>query len=288
MKKYIVFFGISLLYACSSKSQEHQLKEVFSLYKKHTEISGMIYQEPTQQLWMLQDKGNPPELYVYSVDGTFKHSVFVNDQKNTDWEDLSQDGFGNIYIGNFGNNENKRKDLRILKIDASQLRLKTVDVVQETTFYYEDQTDFPPKKSNLWYDCEAFVTTTDAFYLFTKNRGKGFDGSFFVYKIPNKAGNFKAQKIAVLKTCENFKSCAITGAAMNKNGNQIALLTHDKVLLIPFENDASFNQENITIKELGHYSQKEAITFKNNQELFVADEKEKGKDGGKVFALQLN
>ncbi len=288
MKKYIVLLSFSLLYACSSKSQETNFKEVFTLDKKHTEVSGMIFHAPTQKLWMLQDKGNPSELYVYSADGTFENTVTVNNQENTDWEDLSQDKNGNIYIGNFGNNDNKRKDLRILKVDAATIQFNSVNVSQETTFYYEDQTEFPPKKSNLLYDCEAFVATNEAFYLFTKNRSKGFDGTFYVYKVPNKNGSFKAEKIATLKTCDQYKSCAITGAALNKNGNEIALLTHDKVLLIPFVNDDSFKQENITIKELGHNSQKEAITFKSDNQLFMADESEKGKKGGTVFMLDLN
>lgn len=288
MKKYIVLLSFSLLYACSSKSQETNFKEVFTLDKKHTEVSGMIFHAPTQKLWMLQDKGNPSELYVYSADGTFENTVIVNNQENTDWEDLSQDKNGNIYIGNFGNNDNKRKDLRILKVDAVTIQSNSVNVSQETTFYYEDQTEFPPKKSNLLYDCEAFVATNEAFYLFTKNRSKGFDGAFYVYKVPNKNGSFKAEKIATLKTCDQYKSCAITGAALNKNGNEIALLTHDKVLLIPFVNDDSFKQENITTKELGHNSQKEAITFKSENQLFMADESEKGKKGGTVFMLDLN
>ncbi len=288
MKKYIVLLSFSLLYACSLKSQETNFKEVFTLDKKHTEVSGMIFHAPTQKLWMLQDKGNPSELYVYSADGTFENTVTVNNQENTDWEDLSQDKNGNIYIGNFGNNDNKRKDLRILKVDAATIQFNSVNVSQETTFYYEDQTEFPPKKSNLLYDCEAFVATNEAFYLFTKNRSKGFDGTFYVYKVPNKNGNFKAEKIATLKTCDQYKSCAITGATLNKSGNQIALLTHDKVLLIPFVNDDSFKQENITIKELGHNSQKEAITFKSDNQLFMADESEKGKKGGTIFMLDLN
>ncbi len=126
------------------------------------------------------------------------------------------------------------------------------------------------------------------FTCLPKNRSKGFDGTFYVYKVPNKNGNFKAEKIATLKTCDQYKSCAITGATLNKSGNQIALLTHDKVLLIPFVNDDSFKQENITIKELGHNSQKEAITFKSDNQLFMADESEKGKKGGTVFMLDLN
>jgi|SRR5690554_1251353 len=288
MKAYTLFLGLAFLTACSSKSQETNFKELFTLDKNHKEVSGMIFHQPTQKLWMLQDKGNPSELYVYSPKGTFEKTITINNQKNTDWEDLSQDTHGNIYIGNFGNNDNERKDLEILKINHNDLNNKAVDVTQTTTFYYEDQKDFPPKKSNLMYDCEAFIVTDTAFYLFTKNRSKGFDGTFFIYKIPNNEGHFKAEKIAALETCSQYKGCAVTGASLNSETNKIALITHNKVFLIPFTNDASFTQENIQVKELGHYSQKEAVTFKNNNELYIADEKEKGKTGGNVYTLWLD
>lgn len=287
MKNYALFLGLTLLTACSSKSQETNFKDFFPLDQKHKEVSGMIFHQPTQKLWMLQDKGNASELYVYSTEGIFEQTITINNQENMDWEDLSQDAQGNIYIGEFGNNDNERKDLRILKLHYNELKNTSVNVSQTTTFYYEDQKDFPPKKSNLMYDCEAFITTENAFYLFTKNRSKGFEGSFYVYKIPNQEGHFKAEKIAALKTCGQYKSCAITGAALNTESNQIALITHDKVFLIPFKNDDSFAQENIQIKELGHHSQKEAIAFKNNNELLVADEKNK-KNGGNVYILELD
>lgn len=288
MKIYVLFLKLALLSACSSESQQPNFRELFSLDKDHNEVSGMIFHQPTQKLWMLQDKGNPSELYVYSAEGTFEKTITINNQKNTDWEDLSQDTQGNIYIGDFGNNKNERKDLRILKLHHETLNNTSIDVSQATTFYYEDQQSFPPKKSNLIYDCEAFIATDSSFYLFTKNRSKGFDGDFYVYKIPNREGHFKAEKIATLKSCGQYKSCAITGASLNTENNQIALIAHEKVFLIPFKNDASFVQENIQIKELGHHSQKESITFKNNQELWIADEKEKGKTGGKVYVLDLN
>lgn len=287
MKLYTLFLSLAFLTACSSTSQETKINEVFTLNKNHEEISGMIFHEPTQKLWMLQDKGNPAELYVYAPDGTLERTIAINNQKNTDWEDLSQDTQGNIYIGDFGNNDNDRQDLKILKINHNDLSNKSIDISQTTTFHYEDQQDFPPKKRNLMYDCEAFIATEDTFYLFTKNRSKGFDGTFFVYKIPNQEGHFKAEKIATLNSCRQYKGCAITGAALNTETNQVALVTHDKVLFIPFTDDDSFVQENIQAKELGHYSQKESVTFKNNNELLIADEKNK-KSGGKVYVLKLN
>ena len=288
MKKITLYLGLALLYACSSKSQETNFKELFSLNKKHREVSGLVYDQSSQKLWMLQDKGNPAELLVYNVNGTFERTLKIAHEKNTDWEDLSKDVQGNLYIGNFGNNDNKRKNLRILKIDQNNLHKKEAEASQTTQFYYEDQKDFPPKKGNLMYDCEAFVATDDAFYLFSKNRSKGFDGTFYVYKVPNKPGTFKAKKIATLKSCSQYKTCAITGAALNKSGTEIALIAHDYVFLIPFKDDYSFTQENMQIVELNHHSQKESITYKNNKELFIADEKEKGKVGGNIYILGLD
>lgn len=286
MKKFLILVGLVAFTACKTKSQEVDFKETFTLEKKHKEISGMVFQNNT--IWMLQDKGNASELYAYSTDGTFKHTVAVNNQENTDWEDLSQDRKGNLYIGNFGNNDNSRQDLRILKIEGNTLNNASTNVSQTTTFVYEDQKEFPPKKSELMYDCEAFVATHDAFYLFTKNRSKGFDGTFYIYKIPNKEGSFTAKKIATLQSCSQYKTCAITGAAINATETKIALSTHDNVYLIDFKNDESFTQENLKLIQLNHSTQKEALTFIDDKTILISDEKEKGANGGKVYKLGLN
>lgn len=286
MKFCTFFLGLTLISACTSKSQEYGFSEHFVLDKKHEEISGMVFHDSTEKLWMLQDRGNPAELYIYSPAGKYERSLKINGYNNTDWEDLSQDVIGNLFIGDFGNNKNDRQDLKILKINHSDLSNEAVDAIQVTTFYYEDQEQFPPKKSDLMYDCEAFVVIDNYFYLFTKNRSKGFDGDFYVYKIPNQEGHFKAEKIATLNSCKQYKSCAITGAAYDSKNNQIALVTHNKVLLLPFENEASFTNENLTIKELGHHSQKESVTFIDSEKLYIADEKDKNR-GGKVYVLEL-
>lgn len=287
MKNYILSIAVLFAFSCKTNSQESAIKEVFSLEKKHKEVSGLVFHNATDLLWLLQDKGNDPVLYAYSKEGNFERTLHIQNQENTDWEDLTQDTQGNLYIGNFGNNDNNRKDLRILKIDQSSLNGKETNVSQTTNFYYEDQKAFPPKKSQLVYDCEAFVTTDDAFYLFTKNRSKGFDGTFSIYKVPNQQGTFEAKKIATFKTCDQYRTCAITGASLRPDGKEIALLTHDKVILLPLDSKDSFQQKDLIIIPLHHNTQKEAIAYYNNKSIFIADEKEKGADGGKIYSLDL-
>jgi hypothetical protein len=53
------------------------------------------------------------------------------------------------------------------------------------------------------------------FYLFTKNRSKGFDGTFLVFQVPNKEGDFEAKLIGKLQLQGGYNDAAITSATIN-------------------------------------------------------------------------
>ncbi|WP_177765725.1 hypothetical protein [Flavobacterium sp. I3-2] len=286
MFRYYSVIGFFLILSCQTKSQD--LNVLFSFPKKNNEISGLVYHPSDHLLYALEDKGNANEIYAFDLNGKLTKTISINNVTNTDWEDFTIDTQGNLYIGNFGNNDNSRQDLAIYKLNFSDLNNKTITPSQITHFAYPEQTEFPPKKKELFFDCEAFVEIDSSFYLFTKNRSKGFDGSFYVYKIPNKAGNFKAQKIAELNSGNSYDRMAITGAAYHPESKQIALTTHTNVILIPFENEGSFQQDNLKFVAYNHNSQKESLTFKDKNTLFIADEKEKKKDNGRnVYEFKL-
>ena len=185
-----------------------------------------------------------------------------------------------------GNKVNARKDLAIYKINQSDLQNERIDVAFKVTFDYPEQSDYPPKNKDLLFDVEGFFEYKNHFYLFTKNRSKGYDGSSYIYKIPNKSGHHHAQLIKTILTCSDYHNCAITSAAISPDGLKFVLLSHSKIWL--FEN---YSQENIatgkmTELNLNHFSQKEAICFKNEEELFIADEKVK-KTGGNLLQVNL-
>src|SRR5690606_32217803 len=94
MKKFSFLLFLATLAACQTKSQVVDFNETFALEKPHKEVSGMVFHKSTDKLWMLQDKGNPAELYAYTTKGTFVKTLKIIDQENTDWEDLSQDKNG--------------------------------------------------------------------------------------------------------------------------------------------------------------------------------------------------
>lgn len=146
--------------------------------------------------------------------------------------------------------------------------------------------EFPPKKKDLMFDVEGFFEFKNNFYLFTKNRSKGFDGSSYVYKIPNVAGHHKAELIKTIKTCSDYQNCAITSAAISPDQSKFVILSHSKIWL--FENFSSDNIASGRMKEidLQHFSQKEAVTFKDNKTLLIADERDK-KTGGNLYEFDL-
>ena len=271
--------------ACQSGSQT--ITELYSLPKKLKEVSGIIYTEKDNLFWTLEDSGNANKIYGLSVkDGSIKNAITIENTANIDWEDITKDEAGNLYIGDFGNNENSRKDLCIYKINQNQLNQNNAIPAYKISFSYPEQTEFPPKKTALFFDVEGFFEYKNNFYLFTKNRSKGFDGTTFLYKVPNKEGSHKAALMGKFKTCDNYNHCVITAAAISPDATKVVLLAHDKVVLFDNFKGDNFLKGTQSEFQLNHFSQKEAICFKDNQTLIIADEKSK-KLGGNVYEVSI-
>lgn len=292
MRMYI-FCAITALFlvGCNPKnpteqSQGDTLKVEFALPKKLKEVSGITLSHDQKTIWAIEDQGNKNMIYGLNRQGELVADVLVENAENNDWEEITKDTKGNIYIGDFGNNDNDRQNLAILKTDLKDVTQTTTKVTQTTTFHYEGQTEFPPKKSNLLYDCEAFIEMNGNFYLFTKNRSKGFDGTFLVFKVPNKEGDFEAKLIGKLKLNGKYADAAITSASINSKQDQIVLLNHKNIHILTGFTPNDFNNTKIQKIPLNHNSQKEAVVFLNDKTLLIADEKGKG-TGGNVYKFSF-
>lgn len=285
----ILVLSAFLVLSCNPKAQDspkfNALSVEFALPKKLKEVSGITLSKDKKTIWAIEDQGNKNVVYGLDRQGNQIADVLVENAENHDWEDITADTQGNMYIGDFGNNENNRQDLSILKVDLKESSQKAAKVTQTTTFHYEGQTEFPPKKSNWLYDCEAFVEKDGYFYLFTKNRSKGFDGTFLVFQVPNKAGDFEAKLVAKLKLQGGYSDAAITSAAINSR-NQVVLLTHKNVYVLSSFFDKNFETAVIQKTPLNHNSQKEAVVYLDDRTVLIADEKD-GKKGGNVYKFSL-
>jgi hypothetical protein len=169
------------------------------------------------KLWSFEDSGNSPSIFsLDSNTGVVLQQVNISNFKNTDWEDIAYDS-NYIYIGDFGNNDGNRKDLRVLRIarasiDTSAMQSVTAEAIN---YSYPDQTSFVVDGNNN-FDCEALLSFGDSLYLFTKNHGN-FQSR--LYSLPKTPGTYSAHLISQYDV-----KGKITAAAINPSNNQVALL----------------------------------------------------------------
>ncbi|MCD9611433.1 hypothetical protein V2647_06325 [Tenacibaculum maritimum] len=282
MKKSFIYLLFLMLISCHSYGQ---LEVLASLPKVLKEVSGLTKVNGSDWLWMHNDSGNRSIIYGVNIEGEIMEEMDIN-AKNNDWEDMTSDPYGNVYIADIGNNKNKRKDLAILKISHQDFIEKERVDVERITFTYPDQVKFPPPKKQRLFDAESILYANGNIYLFTKSRVKGHFGKTNLYKVPAKKGNYKAAFISTFETCSNF-GCWITSAAISPDGKTVALLNERAVLIFTdfFEDD--FFSGQVRNIPLGFLSQKEGVAFKDNKTLYITDEKSRGK-GGKLYQLSLH
>jgi len=287
MKKILLLFLLS--YFTISCQDYGQLKVIASLPDSLSEVSGLHKFTNSPLVWIIADSGNEPAVYGYNIrSGNMDKVINISNGKNIDWEDLTGDTEGNLYIGDFGNNNNKRKNLTIYKITKASTFpegiVKTEAV--KTTFYFEDQKKFPPKKKDRNFDVEAFFFLNGNFYLFTRNRSKDFDGTTKLYKVPALEGNYEAELLGEYKTCDDDDECQVTAAAIDFKTGTIALLSSKNIWLFSnYKNDDFFKGDIKRIK-LSYPSQKESITFKDSETLYIADELVH-MEGGNLYELGI-
>ncbi len=149
MLRFLILPAMFLL-SCNPKAQNSpaqgdELKPQFSLPKKLKEVSGITLSKDKKTIWVIEDRGNKNAVYGLNESGQMMAKIPVENAENTDWEDIISDTQGNIYIGDFGNNDNNRQDLAILKTDLKDITQTTTKVVQTTRFHYEGRQSFLPK-----------------------------------------------------------------------------------------------------------------------------------------------
>ena len=221
------------------------------------ESSGLAYEPGTQTVWTHNDGGSPADLFGLDTTGQLRQTIPLA-LPNVDWEDLARDPSGRLYVGDFGNNGNNRRNLTIYRLRPDQPA--RVDTIR---FRYADQTRFPPGRDSLNFDCEAFFYHADSLYLFSKNRGSG---PVTVYALPARPGTFIARPVGQLRI-----NRMVTGAAISPSGKRFALLTYGKILtfdLVPGDPLLSHPADCIRFS----HAQTEGITFLNETTLIVSNE----------------
>lgn len=276
-------FSFLLISLVSFQVSAQKLNKITKLPGYMEEISGLTFLNDTVMVGH-NDSGNDPILYFLNLKGEKIHQVEVTDAKNNDWEDITTDGKGYLYIGDIGNNNNKRKKLHIYKVATKNILNKEKVEAEEIEFTYAEQKSFPPEETDMHFDAEALSYYKDSLYIFTKCRTKPFDGKSFIYKVSTKPGKYELEKRSELYLGKGgFFKDAVTSSEIF--GNTCYILTYNRVVIYKIKNGKFEFQQRIYLKP---YTQKEAIATHDNKTIYIADEKQKVIGGGNLYKINMN
>jgi hypothetical protein len=216
--------------------------------------------------WTHNDGYGDNKLYRIGSTGALKRTVRVTNATNVDWEDITSDKEkNNMYIGDFGNNNNNRTNLKIYKIPYPSNFSGSTVTARVIRFSYPDQHRFPSRWLN--FDVEAFFHHNGLLYLFTKADGNAI-GYSKLYTVPDDEGTYVATLV------DSFRiSGRVTSAAISPDGATVTLISNTKIYMFRnFTGRNVFNGHYTKISIDGGWTQKEGVTFQNNSTICLIDE----------------
>lgn len=232
------------------------------------ESSGLIYYDGL--LWTINDSGGENKIYGFDFSGNIQREITVKNTKNDDWEEIAQDE-KNIYIGDFGNNNGTRKNLRIFKIEKKDLDANVDEVGAEVIkFAYINQKSFQFTLHDTPFDCEAMAELNNQLYLFSKNWD---EQTTTVYKVPKNEGNFNIVPEGTFNV-----NGLVTGADVSPDKKSLVLVGYRDFipfiwLFSNFTDDHFFSGEkSFILLDSITDAQTEGICFLNNNILLISCE----------------
>lgn len=256
--KQFVFSVLITFSSLFSVAQITNLNLKYQLPTTTEENSGLLFLNG--KIITHNDSGDGAKLYeLDSISGTLSRTITITGATNVDWEDITEDAT-HIYVGDIGNNNGNRQNLKIYKILKSDYLTSTSVTAQVINFSYADQTTFTSQPTNTNFDAEGIVIYQNSILIFSKNWANLETN---VYKIPTTAGTHIANKVSTANV-----QGLITGAVYNDDS---FFLTGYSTTLDPFlvyigssrtPGDDIFNAGflKIPLTSLGVGSQIEAIT----------------------------
>ncbi len=265
-----------LIFSCQAKPTKSELEFKATLHRPLTEISGIKADGGT--LWAITDKPSA-EAYKINLQGEVIQHVEVKGIQAIDVEAVTTDN-DFVYIGDVGDNDGDREQRQIIKFRKSQTGSQKEAIVEGETikFRFSDEQIADKKKRNN-YDCESMLSFGDSLYLFTKRREDHYTELFV---LPKAAGSYTARSLGIFDS-----HGLVTDAAINTQGNEVALCGYHKGHKYPFilllknftgNNFIGGKQERIVLTNKPWDWQIEGITYTDDGKVYFSCERTKEVD----------
>lgn len=248
-----------------------------------TEPSGLVASRRYPGVfWTHNDSGGQADLFAVTAAGTVIARIPVEGAEQRDWEAITVDDAGRLYIGDIGNNRSRRRDLQVYVVPEPDPRRDLSAKVERTVrFRYPDQKAFPAAVRN--FDAESLFWTRGVLYLLTKHRG---DMQTKLYRFPPAAaGEQVLERVGApfaLGGNRLLFGGRTTDAAITPDGQYLAVLSYHAFFIFerPQEGDAFLSR--LVLREpldQTLYVQCEAIAWAG-RDLIISNEQ------GRIFRIE--
>lgn len=218
-----------LLFACAP-SPALPTPETWQLAGAVSESSGLVAStEHPGLFWTHGDSGTGNYLFAVDATGRVKARIQVKGAELKDWEDLTTDRAGHLWLADSGNNDNDRQDLALHRIPEPDPNGRGEAVIDRTVrFRYPDQTSFPGDGPRN-FDSEALFWDSGRLYLLTKHRS---DQRTTLYRFPADEGSVVLERVSDFEIGgpKDKTGGKVTSAALSPEG-QLAVLTYHAIFI---------------------------------------------------------
>jgi hypothetical protein len=192
--------------------------------KKVAESSGIVESRRFPGVfWTHNDKGNAAVIYAIERDGEMV-GEFKVDAKNDDWEDIAADDEGRLYIARTGNNDAKKKEVSVLRVEEPDPRGEGKGKVGiERTWRLR----YPGKA----FDAESLFVFQRHGYVISKL----FNGKpAGVYRFPLEEGEGPHE---LERVTEIPVTSPVTSADVSRDGKRMAVLVEGGLVVFAIEGE---------------------------------------------------
>jgi hypothetical protein len=193
-----------------------------------SESSGIIQSRKyPETYWTHNDSGNKAEIFAITGKGKLIARFPVN-AKNRDWEDITTDDSGHLYIGDIGNNGGRRKQIEIYRLDEP-----------DPALYQKDQISPSLKINKTWrllfpaeaFDCESLFIWKNHGYVVSKSYA-ATSAKIHRFPLDEKKDSFVLEQVAQIPI-----RSPVTSAAISDDGNRLAVLTYTGLSVFQIDGD---------------------------------------------------
>ena len=201
-------------------------------HKAISESSGVIASRRHPNVFYTHnDSGNGPYLFAIARDGKFLAEYPLGSVRNNDWEAITTDDAGNLYVGDIGNNDLKRDRLLVYRVpepDPAAAGPRGKGAALKATALY--RLAYPDQKR---FDAEALFIHDGHGYVISKLL-TGKQAGLYRFDLAAPGG---ADAAPLEHVCDLPIRSPVSDAAISPDGKQLAVLTVTGPNLFDINND---------------------------------------------------